>query len=115
MADTISQKPDLRPSQIDKMLAHLGAENIIYLLLHIREESVWDRVVAYCDLKERAKVEINGHDLIGLGLEPGPLFKTILDELFDTKLDQTTANRDEELAMVRKWIAEGRFIDAVVN
>ena len=115
MADTISQKPDLRPSQMDKMLAHLGAENIIYLLLHIREESVWDRVVAYCDLKERAKVEINGHDLIGLGLKPGPIFKAVLEGLFDTKLDQTTANRDEELAMVRKWIAEGRFIDAVVN
>jgi tRNA nucleotidyltransferase (CCA-adding enzyme) len=115
MTDKISQNPDLRPSQIDKMLAHLGVENIIYLLLHIREESVWDRVVAYCDLKERAKVEINGHDLKKLGLKPGPLFKSVLEEIYDSKLDQTTASREEELAMVRKWIAEGRFVDAVVN
>jgi tRNA nucleotidyltransferase (CCA-adding enzyme) len=114
LADKLSQNPDLRPSQIDKLLAHLGAENVIYLLLHLREESVWDRVVSYCDLKERAQVEISGHDLKQLGLKPGPLFKKILAELYDTKLDLTTANREEELAMVRKWMKEGTFIDAMV-
>ena len=68
LADKLSRNPELRPSQIDKLLAHLGAENVIYLLLHLREESVWDRVVSYCDLKERAQVEISGHDLKQLGL-----------------------------------------------
>lgn len=114
LADKLSRNPELRPSQIDKLLAHLGAENVIYLLLHFREESVWDRVVSYCDLKERAQVEISGHDLKQLGLKPGPLFKKILAELYDTKLDLTTANREEELAMVRKWMKEGKFIDAMV-
>jgi tRNA nucleotidyltransferase (CCA-adding enzyme) len=115
LADKISQDPSIKPSQMHKLLAHLGAENIIYLLLHIKEESIWERIVGYCDLKERVKVEINGHDLKKLGLKPGPQFKAILDELYDTKLDQTTYNKETEIIMVRKWVAEGRFQDAVVN
>jgi tRNA nucleotidyltransferase (CCA-adding enzyme) len=101
LADKLTRNPDLLSSQID-------------LLLHLREESVWDRVVSYCDLKERAKVEISGHDLKQLGLKPGPLFKKILAELYDTKLDQTTTNREEELAVVRKWMKERKFNDAMV-
>jgi len=115
LAQRITNNPDLRPSQLNHMLNHLGTENMLYLLLHIRDENVWDRIVKYCDLKEKVKVEINGHDLKKLGLRAGPQFKTILEELYDLKLDEIINNRKDEMDMVRQWIAEGRFADGLVN
>ena len=115
LAHNITNQPDLRPSQLDRMLAHLGTENIVYLLLHIREESVWEMIVNFCDLKEKVKLEINGHDLKELGLKAGPLFKTILEELYYCKLDGIVASREDERNMVRQWMAEGRFEDAMAN
>jgi len=115
LAHQISNSTDLRPSQMNKMLNHLGTENVLYLLLLIRDENAWERVVKYCDLKEEVKVEINGHDLRKLGLKAGPHFKTIKEELYDLKLDENISNRNDEMNMVRQWMAEGRFSDAVGN
>lgn len=114
LAQRITNEPDLRPSQLNKMLSHLGSENILYLLLHIKDENTWDRVINYCDLKERVKVEINGHDLKKLGLKPGPYFKTILEELYDLKLDGSAGNRKDETKIVGQWIAEGRYLDGII-
>ncbi|MEA4926654.1 MAG: CBS domain-containing protein [Syntrophomonadaceae bacterium] len=115
LAQRISNDPNLRPSQLYKMLSHLGPENMLYLLLHIRQENVWDRVVQYCDLKEKVKVEINGHDLKKMGLKAGPDFKSILAELYLLKLDGVINNRKDELDAVRQWMAEGRFANAVAH
>ena len=115
MVEKISEDGSLRPSQMNKILSSLGTENIILLLLNIKDESVWDKVVKYCDLKEIIKVETTGHDLKKLGLKAGPNFKTILDELYDFKLDQIVTNREDEVNMVKKWMAEGRFLDAMVD
>lgn len=115
LACRISSDRNLRPSQLYRMLNHLGTENMIYLLLHIKEEDAWERVVKYCDLKEKIKVEINGNDLKKLGLKPGPHFKHILEELYYLRLDGITRSREAEIQMVRRWITEGRFSDAVAN
>ena len=115
LAHRISEEPDLRPSQMNKMLAHLGTENLLYLLLNIKDEGAWERFIKYCDLKEKVKVEINGHDLKKLGIKAGPQYKNILEELYNYKLDGITSSREDETKMVMKWLSEGEFSDAVVN
>ncbi|MDE2926921.1 MAG: HD domain-containing protein [Acidobacteriota bacterium] len=45
---------------------------------------------------------INGHDLIALGLEPGPLFSEILKQAEDLQLEGILTARDEALSWVRK-------------
>lgn len=48
---------------------------------------------------------LRGNDLIGFGLAPGPLFGTILDELYDLQLEEKIATREEALAIVKeKWV-----------
>ena len=44
---------------------------------------------------------LNGHDLIALGLTPGPLFSEILSSLEDLQLEGKIATRDEALEWVR--------------
>jgi len=47
----------------------------------------------------KPKVErlINGYDLIALGLKPGPIFKTILQEIFDMQLEEKLKTKEEAL------------------
>jgi poly(A) polymerase len=49
---------------------------------------------------------ITGHDLIALGLEPGPVFRTILDEVYDAQLEGRARTREEALALARRIAAE---------
>jgi hypothetical protein len=51
---------------------------------------------------------VGGHDLMELGLEPGPVFKEILESLLDRVLDDPALNEKAALlAMVREeWLDE---------
>ena len=49
------------------------------------------------DAKPKIERLVNGHDLIALGLEPGPKFKVILQELFDLQLEMKITSKDEGL------------------
>lgn len=113
LAEDIDRRSNLSPSDLDKMLANMTNENLIYLLLCLKDEEAWDRVVRYLELKDMIKLEANGHDLIGLGLKPGPIFKEILDELYDLKLDEKIHTYEEEINTLKHWINEGRFTHAV--
>jgi len=54
--------------------------------------------------EERVKPEplITGHDLIELGLEPGPRFSQILSTIQDEQLDEKLTTREQALARARK-------------
>lgn len=114
LASRISNSPELSPSEMDKMVSSMDNENLLYLLLCIKDENSWDRVVRYLDLKERVQLEINGHELKKLGLKPGPAFKDILDELYNLKLDEKINSKAEEIKTVQQWLEEGRTPNAVL-
>ena len=45
---------------------------------------------------------ITGDDLKQLGLQPGPGFKTLLDEIRDAQLNDEIATRDEAMSLARQ-------------
>jgi len=49
---------------------------------------------------------INGHDLIALGLKPGPIFKKLLDNVRLLQLDEKISTKKEALAIIRNGIKE---------
>jgi tRNA nucleotidyltransferase (CCA-adding enzyme) len=114
LAVKITKNPYLRPGELDKLVREFTNETFIYLLLSLKDENAWERVVKYFDLKEKIKVETNGFDLIQLGLKQGPYFKLILNKLYELKLDQEVNTKEDEINMLKKWIAEGRLVDAIV-
>ena len=63
-------------------------------------EEVFMRMIALKrkdDAEPKVERLINGYDLIALGLEPGPKFKIILQELFDLQLEGKIKNKEEGL------------------
>ena len=49
---------------------------------------------------------ISGRDLIDMGLEPGPVFREILDQVYDAQLEGRVATQTEALALARKVAAD---------
>ena len=63
-------------------------------------------------LEEWSQADLNppplltGHDLTRHGLEPGPLFKQLLDAVREAQLDGTIQTKQEALDLVEKRLAE---------
>jgi poly(A) polymerase len=53
---------------------------------------------------------VRGDDLIGLGYEPGPLFKQILRAVEDMRLEGTVETREQALEQIRKLFPPSRII-----
>lgn len=115
LLDCLDRKSSFSPAAMHELLEGLYVENIIYLLLKIRDPARWNALVAYLDRREQVKVEINGHDLRALGLKPGPHYRLILNELYHLKLDGLVPAKEDELNQVKEWMSEGRFIDAMAT
>ncbi|MBB6428743.1 CCA tRNA nucleotidyltransferase [Algisphaera agarilytica] len=50
---------------------------------------------------------VDGADLIAMQLKPGPLFKTLLDQVYDAQLEGRVTDRQAALAWVRQSASEG--------
>ncbi|TET22241.1 MAG: HD domain-containing protein [Candidatus Stahlbacteria bacterium] len=62
------------------------------------------------DAKRAAFVPlVNGHDLIALGLKPGPIFKVILGELEELQWERKITTKQEGLALVKEKLANGEY------
>jgi poly(A) polymerase len=51
---------------------------------------------------------VTGNDLIAMGLEPGPLFGQVLDDLYDEQLDNRLKDREHALARLRTIIKKAQ-------
>jgi len=49
---------------------------------------------------------ISGHDLLSMGLEAGPVFRKILDRVYDAQLEGRVTRKDEALALARQVAAD---------
>jgi len=89
--DTFQDELELH--RIDCLASHGMLDNYEFLLQK-KEEFKKE------DLKP--KPLINGHDLISLGFEPGPLFTEVLDEAWDLQLEHKLNSREEAVQWVMK-------------
>ena len=68
-----------------------------------------DEVVAMWEEEERRpkppKPTLNGHDLLALGLEPGPCFGQVLAAAADRELEEPFPDRETALAWLREYLA----------
>lgn len=55
------------------------------------------------DLK--IKLPINGNDLIGLGLKPGPIFRQIMDSILDAWYENPTITKDDAIDIAKSYMA----------
>jgi poly(A) polymerase len=107
----------MRTSKLKTLLIHPGIGEL--LALHRADAVASGRDVGhveYCEglLREWTADELNppplltGHDLMRRGLEPGPVFKRLLDAVREAQLDGTIRTVKEGQDLVDRLLAEAR-------
>jgi poly(A) polymerase len=105
----------MRTSKLKMILIHPGIREL--LVLHRADALASGRGadhVDYCEalLRQWSEEDLNppalltGHDLQREGLEPGPLFKRLLDAVREAQLDGTIRTPQQALDLVRRLLRE---------
>jgi tRNA nucleotidyltransferase (CCA-adding enzyme) len=99
----------VRPSQVFRLLADFSDEACVLLLAKQRSMQsglqglLKRQLVAY--MKNRTlKTILTGRDLQAMGLQPGPLYTTILGKLLDARIDGVATTEAEECALAHRLL-----------
>ena len=98
----LNKKKELKPSEVYDIFSKQSSETVVLLLAICSSE----RVKKYAELyfekySMSAKIELNGDDLIGMGIKPGPICKEILKAWCDARVNGQVKSREEEIILVR--------------
>ena len=99
--ETLASLRRPRRSEIYKCLKGLPSELLIYLLARSRGRTLWRRISLYITTLRHVKLSVGGKEIMGLGLEPGPRYSAILDQLLLAKLDGMVKGREGEIDFIR--------------
>ena len=92
---------ELKPNEIYDVFSGLSSEAVILLLAVCSSEHVNKYAKLYFNKYYMlAKTELTGNDLIGMGIQPGPIFKDVFKALRDARVNGQVISRDEEVALV---------------
>ncbi len=111
LVEYFSCQDNLAASTIDEKIGSWSQEGIIYLLRCIKDENTWKKVVNYLDLKSEVKLEIGGQQVKELGVKPGPIYSSLLAELYKMKLDGKISTGEEELYALQNMLEEEEYLN----
>jgi poly(A) polymerase len=95
MADSLAGQGALKPADSEAVLARLADEAYRFLTERLEPQ-------------ERRPRLLSGHDLIGLGLEPGPQFRQILTAVEEAQWEGVIKTRRGALKLARRLAEQGR-------
>ena len=100
------QLPDHRPSDIYRALQPLRPEELLYMMARTQKEATTRAISHYFHRYRHVSTELRGKDLKALGISPGRIYRIMLDELLDVRLNGEIKNRQEEEAFLQRRYPE---------
>lgn len=97
------------PSEVYRLLQGLKPEYQTFIMAKTDRDSAKRAVSQYLTTWSRAVPELGGGDLQNMGIEPGPLYKQILQRLLAAQLDGEVSTAEEERELVRQEY--GRYLE----
>lgn len=92
----------VKPSDTFRTLRNLPDETLVFLIAKTRSERTKQKIVDMFTTYRQVSSILNGTELKGMGLEPGPLYNRILDRLLDARLNGEVETEADERRMVRR-------------
>jgi tRNA nucleotidyltransferase (CCA-adding enzyme) len=93
-----------RSSSLYRWFQPLSTEILLFLMARTTKEHVRQWISLYITQLRNVQPLVTGNDLEKLGIAPGPVYRTILDDLLYARLDQRVGTLEEERAFVlRKY------------
>jgi len=98
----MAKQKSLSNSKLYHLLNPISAECLLYLMAKVTRKEAKKAISTFLTQFKYTKIKTRGEDLKKLGLAPGRLYKRILDNLLDAKLDGKVRSKREEIAFVRE-------------
>ncbi|HAJ56943.1 MAG TPA: hypothetical protein DCL35_04150 [Candidatus Omnitrophica bacterium] len=95
-------KKNAMPSTVWRLLEPLSYEVVLLAEILSRHKEVSRHIEDFLFIYNGQRLHLKGEDLAGLGVEPGPHFKKILDKLLMAKIDGIVRDKEEELRLAQK-------------
>ncbi len=99
---TLQKNPKFSRSEIYKLLSPLPNEALLFLMAKTTQETGRKAISLYFTQLKSICISIGGEELKALGLVPGPLYKTILGDLLEARINGKVLTREDEIAYVKK-------------
>ena len=91
-------------STIYKQLAVFRIELILYMMAATPHETVKRSISNYVTRLRYIDTSVKGKDLKKMGLDPGPIYREILQAVLDAKLNGKLKTRNDELDFVKAYV-----------
>lgn len=108
VARLLLQRNAITPSRVYRRLIDMPDDAIVLILAkgfasqdRAGARRLVERVARFLKQDRRVTTLLDGEDLKGLGLKPGPQFKTILTRLLEARIDGRVRSEEAERAFVR--------------
>ncbi len=97
------QSQRLKASEIYRALEPFRPEELLFLMGKADMEETRKAVSHYLHRYRNVRADLKGKDLRELGVPPGPIYRKLLDEVLDARLNGLVRNRSDEL----RFLLEG--------
>lgn len=91
-------------STLYQKLTGFRTELILYMMAATRQQEVKKSISHFFTRLRRVTISLKGRDLKKMGLEPGPIFREVLQATRDAKLNGQLKTRKDELEFARNYI-----------
>jgi tRNA nucleotidyltransferase (CCA-adding enzyme) len=91
-------------SAIYKQLVVFRIELILYMMAATEHETVKRSISNYVTRLRHVETSVTGRDLKKMGLEPGPIYREILQAVLEAKLNDRLKTRNDELDFVKAYV-----------
>ncbi|MGA2401199.1 MAG: CBS domain-containing protein [Syntrophobacteraceae bacterium] len=85
-----------KPSEIYRALLPFRPEELLFLMGKADKESTRRAVSHYFHRYRNVQTELKGKHLKAMGIPPGPIYRQLLEELLDARINKQVGNRSEE-------------------
>ncbi len=92
------------------LLSPLPVETILYIMAKAKSEDIRRYISLYFTRLKNIEISVSGHDLIALGLKPGPSFKKIFNDVHEKKLAGELTTHAQEIEYVKS-----RYVDDITT
>jgi tRNA nucleotidyltransferase (CCA-adding enzyme) len=106
LARSLQRARDTTPSRMHRWLADVSIEVALALMAVVGRPELRKAIGDFLTAAGRVRPFLAGDDLRALGIQPGPVYRDILNSLLYARLDGHVQSRDDELRFVRRRFSQ---------
>lgn len=93
-------------SVLYRKLTGFKTELILYMMAAAKQQKVKKAISHFFTKLRRIDITLKGRDLKNMGLEPGPIYREVLQAVLDARLDGKLKTENDENYFARRYIEE---------